>query len=167
MAYGARAVCLALIVITVGADRAAANDSAAELAAGGLVLVKSDAITMQREDLTLSPSEVRQVFSKVGWLHGKTSINLSFGYADNWLTGNGLQDSRFLPLNYSSVYSIPDVTWNRSPSLNLSLRHNLTNNLTLSGNAYFRYIRADTTNGDINEESFDESIYNLSGAVAM
>ena len=111
-----------------------------------------------------SPSEVRQVFSKVGWLHSKTSINLSFGYADNWLTGNGLQDTRFLPLNYSSVYSIPDVTWNRSPSLNLSLRHNLTNNLTLSGNAYFRYIRADTTNGDINDSSFDESLYNLSSA---
>jgi hypothetical protein len=36
-----------------------ANDSAAELAAGGLVLVKTDAIVMQREDLTLSPSEVR------------------------------------------------------------------------------------------------------------
>src|SRR5579863_1338860 len=108
-----------------------------------------------------SPSEVRQSFGKLGWQHGRTSIYLSGAYADNWLTGNGLQDSRRLPLNYSSVYSIPDVTWNRSPSLNLSLRHNLTNNLTLSGNAYFRYIRADTTNGDINSNSFDEALYNL------
>ena len=111
-----------------------------------------------------SPSEVRQIFSKVGWTHGKTAISLSFGYADNWLTGNGLQDFRFLQRNYSSVYSIPDVTWNRSPSVNLSLRHSLTNRLTLSGNAYFRYIRADTTNGDINSDSFDESLYNLSAA---
>lgn len=38
---------------------AAANDSEAELAAGGLVLVKNDNIVMQREDLTLSPTEVR------------------------------------------------------------------------------------------------------------
>jgi hypothetical protein len=38
---------------------AAANDSAAELAAGGLELVRTEAITMQREDLVLSPSEVR------------------------------------------------------------------------------------------------------------
>lgn len=36
-----------------------ANDSAAELAAGGLVLVKTDGIAMQREDLTISPSAVR------------------------------------------------------------------------------------------------------------
>ncbi len=109
-----------------------------------------------------SPSEVRQVFGKGGWTRGKTSVTLSLGYADNWLTGNGLQDSRFLAQKYSSVYSVPDVTWNRSPSLNLSVRHNATSNLTFSGNAYFRYIRADTTNGDINEESFDESLYNLS-----
>lgn len=109
-----------------------------------------------------SPSEVRQAFGKLGWLHGKTLVSLSFGYADNWLTGNGLQDTRFLARNYSSVYTIPDITWNRSPSVILSAQHSVTSNLTLSGNAYFRYIRADTTNGDINEESFDESLYNLS-----
>ena len=111
-----------------------------------------------------SPSEVRQAFGKLGWTQGKTRIGLSFGYADNWLTGNGLQDTRLLAQNYSSVYSIPDITWNHSPSLNLSLRHDATKNLTFSGNAYFRYIRADTTNGDINSESFDESLYNLSAA---
>ncbi len=111
-----------------------------------------------------SPSEVRQGFGKLGYQHGKTSINLSFAYADNWLTGNGLQDGRFLAQDYNSVYSIPDVTWNRSPSLNLSLRHDATAHLTFTGNAYFRYIRADTTNGDINSDSFDESLYNLSAA---
>lgn len=111
-----------------------------------------------------SPSEVRQAFGKVGWTRGKTRAALSLGYADNFLTGNGLQDTRFLAQNYSSVYSIPDVTWNHSPSLNLSLRHEATKNLTLTGNAYFRYISANTTNGDINSESFDESLYNLSAA---
>lgn len=59
MTYGARTLCLALIMVAAGAGGAAANDSAAELAAGGLVLVKTNAVTMQREDLTLSPSEVR------------------------------------------------------------------------------------------------------------
>ena len=109
-----------------------------------------------------SPSEVRQAFGKLGYQAGRTLISVSFGYADNWLTGNGLQDSRFLAQNYSSVYSIPDVSWNHSPSVNLRLNHKATSNLTFTGNAYFRYIRADTTNGDINSESFDESLYNLS-----
>ncbi|HEY3826171.1 MAG TPA: TonB-dependent receptor [Bryobacteraceae bacterium] len=110
----------------------------------------------------LSPSEVRQVLAKVGWRNAKTSVFLSLGYADNWLTGNGLQDTRFLAQNWSSVNSVPDITWNRSPSFNLSLSHNVTSHLVLSGNAYFRYIRADTTNGDLNNDSFGESLYNLS-----
>ncbi len=111
-----------------------------------------------------SPSEVRQSFGRLGWQHGKTTIGLTFAYADNWLTGNGLQDFRFLEQNYGSVYSVPDITWNRSPSINLILQHQVSSKLTLSGNAYFRYIRADSTNGDINSESFDESLYNLSSA---
>jgi outer membrane receptor protein involved in Fe transport len=109
-----------------------------------------------------SPSEVRQSFGKLGWQNSKTALALSFAYADNWLTGNGLQDFRFIQQDYRSVYSIPDITWNRSPSFNLSARHTVSNNLTFSGNAYFRYIRADTTNGDINSNSFDQSLYNLS-----
>src|SRR4051794_1546773 len=76
-----------------------------------------------------SPSEVRQAFGKLGWAHDNTSLGLSFGYADNWLTGNGLQDTRFLARGYNSVYTIPDITWNRSPSLILNARHALTNHL--------------------------------------
>ena len=50
---------LASAIVLFAATPGAANDSAAELAAGGLVLVKTDAITLQREDLTVSPSQVR------------------------------------------------------------------------------------------------------------
>ena len=51
--------CAAAALILALAWPAVANDSMAELAAGGLVLVKTDNIVMQREDLTLSPTEVR------------------------------------------------------------------------------------------------------------
>jgi len=50
---------LLLGAVLATAGPSTANDSSAELAAGGLVLVKADAISMQREDLFLSPSEVR------------------------------------------------------------------------------------------------------------
>lgn len=122
------------------------------------------AANLFREDgwRAFSPSEVRQSFAKLGRNRGNTALSLSFGYADNWLTGNGLQDTRRLARNYSGVYSIPDITWNRSPSLILSARHTVTPNVTVSGNAYFRYIRADTINGDINAQSFDQPLYGLS-----
>jgi outer membrane receptor protein involved in Fe transport len=111
-----------------------------------------------------SPSQVRQVFGKLGYAKSKTSISLGFSYADNNLTGNGSTDTRFLAKNYKAVNTIPDVTWNRSPAFTLNVAHNLTSNLTLSGAAYFRYVRADTTNGDLNNDSFTESLYNLSAA---
>jgi outer membrane receptor protein involved in Fe transport len=111
-----------------------------------------------------SPSQVRQIFGKLGYTKGKTSISLGFSYADNNLTGNGSTDTRFLAKNYKAVNTIPDVTWNRSPAFTLNVAHSLTSNLTLSGAAYFRYVRADTTNGDLNDDSFTESLYNLSAA---
>lgn len=111
-----------------------------------------------------SPSQVRQSFAKLRWSREKTEVALSGAYAINSLTGNGLQDFRFLNKNYSSVYSIPDTTWDHSPSLTLNATHHLTKHLTFSGNAYFRHVRTDTTNGDINDDSFDQSLYNLSAA---
>ena len=50
---------LAGLAMLCSGAAAFSNDSASELAAGGIVLVKTDAITMQREDLHLSPAEVR------------------------------------------------------------------------------------------------------------
>src|SRR5262249_25240543 len=80
------------------------------------------------------------------------------------LHGNGLQDFRALNRNYNSVLSVPDITWNHAPALNYNIRHDVTSNFSLSGNAYFRFLRADTNNGDINDDSLDQSLYNLSNA---
>jgi outer membrane receptor protein involved in Fe transport len=106
-----------------------------------------------------SPSDVRQAFIRLGWRTAKTDIGLTFNYADNTLIGNGLQDYRLLDANYSSVYSIPDSTVNRSPAVNLLLRHTFTDALTFSGNAWYRHIRTDGINANLNTDSFDESVY--------
>jgi outer membrane receptor protein involved in Fe transport len=111
-----------------------------------------------------SPSEVRQSFAKIGWTDAKTSVYLSGAYANNWMTGNGTSDFRFLNVNYTSVNSIPDVTWDHSPSLTLNVTHAIKDNLRVSANAYYRYVRTDSSNGDLNDDSFDQSLYNLSNS---
>jgi outer membrane receptor protein involved in Fe transport len=108
---------------------------------------------------TDSPSNVRQFFGKLGWQGGKTFLGLTAAYANNALTGNGLQEQRFLDRDYSSVYTKPDVTENKSPFVILSARRAVSNNVTLSGHSYYRYIRTSTLNGDINEDSLDQSLY--------
>jgi len=47
-----------------------------------------------------SPTEARQIFSKVGWRNDATDIALSGSYADTDLTGNGLQDVQLLRNDY-------------------------------------------------------------------
>ncbi len=106
-----------------------------------------------------SPSDVRQVFGRLGWRTAKTDIGLTYSYADNSLIGNGLQDYRLLEANYSSVYSIPDSTANRAPSVNLMLRQAFSNDLTLSANAWYRHIHTFGINANLNTDSFDESVY--------
>src|SRR5678815_743739 len=70
-----------------------------------------------------SPSDVRQVFGKVGWQRPKRDISLTLAYADNSLTGNGVQEQHFLDHDYPSVYTKPDVTDNRSTFVNVTTRH--------------------------------------------
>lgn len=106
-----------------------------------------------------SPSNVRQFFARLGWQRERTTVGLSLAYANNSLIGNGLQEQRLLARDYTSVYTKPDVTAHRAPFVNLQLRHSLSSRLTLSGNTYFRYIRTRTLNGDLNEASLDQAVY--------
>ncbi len=111
-----------------------------------------------------SPSDVRQLFGKLGWADAKTDFSLTLAAADNRLTGNGLQEQRLLSRDYRSVYSKPDETVNKSTFLNLSGKHSLNDAVLLSGNAYYRKITTTTLNGDINEGSLDQSVYQPSAA---
>ena len=43
-----------------------------------------------------SPSDVRQIFTKIGWQDATTELHVTGAYADNALTGNGLQEQRLL-----------------------------------------------------------------------
>jgi outer membrane receptor protein involved in Fe transport len=106
-----------------------------------------------------SPSDVRQGFARLGWRTAKTDLALTMSYAYNTMIGNGLQDYRLLESNYSSVYSIPDSTANRSPSFNFIARHTFTDNLTFSGNAWFRNIRTEEIDANFNTDALGLLIY--------
>ena len=110
-----------------------------------------------------SPSDVRQIFGRIGWQGAASSVDLASGYANNVLTGNGLQEQRFLARDYASGYTLGDVTSNRSPFFNATARHT-GGSWTASGNAYFRYLRTSTVNPNLNTNSLDESVYQPSAA---
>jgi outer membrane receptor protein involved in Fe transport len=106
-----------------------------------------------------SPSDVRQLFGKVGWTTAATSLIVSLAHANNVLNGNGVQEYRMLERDRRSVYTKPDTTENVSTLVNASIRRVLAPRTTLQVNAYVRDIRTATLNGDLNEESLAEAVY--------
>lgn len=111
-----------------------------------------------------SPSDVRQGFGKFGWRTEKTDLALTAAFVYNTLTGNGLQDFRMLAEQYNGVYTIPDTTGNRSPAFNFRAQHIFSEALTFSGNVWYRNIRTEGINGNLNSNSLDQSVYQPSAA---
>lgn len=113
---------------------------------------------------TASSSDLSQLFTKVGRKTRDGDVSLTLALADNDLTGNGVQEQGALQRDWGSVRSIPDNTRNRSAFLNLAAVQVLSDSLTFSGNAYYRNINARTFNGDVNDDSFSQPVYQLSAA---
>lgn len=106
-----------------------------------------------------SPSDVGQLFGKLGFRSGSSDVTLTAAVADTDLNGNGLQEQRFLARDYASVYTSPDNTKNRSYFLNLAFSQGLSDSWSVTGNVYWRRIKTRTYNADINDDSFDQSLY--------
>ena len=111
-----------------------------------------------------SPTDATQAFGKFGWKGTGTEIALTAAYAKTDLTGNGFQDQRLLARDRASVYTIPDNTRNNSGLIELSASHELAAGMSISGNAFYRNIRTNTFNGDINDDSIGESLYQPNSA---
>ena len=110
-----------------------------------------------------SPSDVSQLFGKFGVKAGDGSVSLTAALSDNILNGNGLQEQQLLAAHRASVYTKPDITRNRSLLLNLAATQQLGNALSFSGNVYYRRIKTSTHNGDVNEDSLGQSLYQPNG----
>jgi hypothetical protein len=73
---------LALGAAALAAGAARANDSSAQLAAGGLVLTRSDAIEMQSEDLYISREAVRVRYRFLNSSGRDTTVRVAFPMPD-------------------------------------------------------------------------------------
>ena len=106
-----------------------------------------------------SPSKLGQLFGKVGFDDGTTSLNLSLTFADTDLTGNGVAPQSMLDQRWEQVFTVPDNTKNQMGMLALSGSHWLNDRNQLSGLVYYRDIDTNTLNGDANDE-FEDSDFN-------
>jgi outer membrane receptor protein involved in Fe transport len=153
------------IAASVGSFRRRTIEATAGVKLGGGfdVFVAGDYFK-ERGWRAVSPSEAGQGFAKLRWVGANTTVALSGSYADTDLNGNGLQEMRLLNRDRSSVYTYPDNTKNKAYFANLTLEHRFSSSLSFSGNAFWRRIDTTTFNGDINDDSLGESLYQPSVA---
>ncbi len=113
-----------------------------------------------------SPTDVRQIFGKVGWQNETTKIDLSYTNANNNMIGNGLVQREFMQtLGRNAIHTRPDQTKNTLSFLNLSGSHWLNNDVMFSGNAYYRDSKRKTLNGDVNDD-YDDGLSLIANNIA-
>jgi iron complex outermembrane receptor protein len=110
-----------------------------------------------------SPTDLRQLFAKVGYKTDRTDLEASYVYANNDLTGNGLAPESLLAQDRRAVYTFPDETGNLMHLVNLRGSRWLTGDLLVSANTFYRHYQRTTANGDVEVSCVDAS----SGAVAF
>ncbi len=111
-----------------------------------------------------SPSEVKQLFGKLGWQNETSRLELSYTGADNDMIGNGMiQRELMRSLGEETIHTRPDQTENRLSFLNLNGSHWFSDDVQMSANAYYRNSKRKTLNGDINDDFDLEDFEDESG----
>nr|WP_235993731.1 TonB-dependent receptor [Paraburkholderia solitsugae] len=96
-----------------------------------------------------NPSRVKQLFGKVGYTDARTTVELSLTAADNQLQGTQTIPRSFLD-NSRQAYTYPDENQNRAIMLDLSGKHDFSDALQLSGDAYYRHYNNDNLSSNVN-----------------
>ena len=100
-----------------------------------------------------SPTTVRQLFGKLGWQNETSRLELSYTGADNNMIGNGLIQKELMDeFGRETINTRPDQTKNTMSFLNLNGSHWFSDDVEMSGNAYYRRSDRKTLNGDVNDD---------------
>src|SRR2546422_9619195 len=98
-----------------------------------------------------SPSDVRQLFAKLGWQDGTTDIDFSVTHAETDLGGNGLLPGSMAVTDPKLAYTLRDDTRNRMTLLSVNATRWLTSDALWSNVAYYRDSAKATRSGDVNQ----------------
>src|ERR1700691_4767167 len=104
----------------------------------------------------LSSTRIWQGFGKIGWQTESTDIDLSYTYADTLLYGDGATPLSMLYYQREQTYT-PDITQNIMNFVNMTGTQSLTDNLLLSGNVFYRYLKTGTSNGNVNDYYLEDN----------
>lgn len=99
-----------------------------------------------------SPTKAERAFGTLSWRGDKGSLDLTLAANDNDMRGNGATPETMLRQEgRKSVFTHPDQTITRMFFSELAGSYDVTDDIEVSGNAYFRQNRVKTFNGDTSD----------------
>ena len=99
----------------------------------------------------VSPSNAANFYGSLGWRNDLSSLNLNGQYGTSDLTGNGAIPFELLAIDRDAIFTAPDITENKLYMLSLDGTHRVRDEITLSGNIFYRRNETDSFNGDASE----------------
>jgi iron complex outermembrane recepter protein len=127
--------------------KAAQFEYGAEDKARGLDFFVAGNVFSEDGWLKYSSSNVRQVFSKLGWHDDRSDLDLSVALADNAMKG-----TQSLPLSMlgqpRNAYTYPDTITNKMAMIALKGTHFMADDKLISGNVYYRMSNATNFNSN-------------------
>jgi iron complex outermembrane recepter protein len=108
-----------------------------------------------------SPTKAERALGTLSWRGDKGSIDLTLAANYNNMSGNGAVPIQLSQQDYKTVYTHPDQTTTSMFFSQLQGSYDLTKDIEISSNAYFRQNRMKSFNGDgsnYNNCSFDDTL---------
>ncbi len=85
-----------------------------------------------------SPSELRRIYADVGVLGDRSEFHVNFTGASNFFGAAAATPIEMLNQRWSSVYTTPQTTKNQLAFLNTTGSYQVSDTLSIKGNAYYR-----------------------------
>jgi len=98
-----------------------------------------------------SPTDALNFYGSLGWRGNDSAVNLNTQYGDSNLTGNGATPVELLARDRSAIFTAPDITENEMTMVSLDAAHAFTDNISFTGNTFYRRNKTQSFNGDASE----------------
>ncbi|MCC7413004.1 MAG: TonB-dependent receptor [Gammaproteobacteria bacterium] len=99
----------------------------------------------------LSESDATNVYASLSWRAQRSSLDFAAQYGDTTLNGNGAAPVGLLAIDREAIFTAPDITGNDMRMVTLEGTHFFSDELQLSGSAFYRGADTDSFNGDASE----------------
>lgn len=98
-----------------------------------------------------SESDALNVYGSLSWRSEYSAVNLNLQHGRSDLIGNGAAPVELLALRRAAIFTGPDITENKMTMMSLDFSHEVSSEISFSGNLFWRENDTDSFNGDGSE----------------